>query len=677
VAVASASAAISSNTDTTAKIKVTASAYLTDGWVQSTGIVAIITINGSTSTKTILGNGASYSASDGTKSVTYEVTVNKTAAAKSITWSVEFWQYTDGTKQAKKQTNSGTVAVAAKTSYKITYDAKGGKGAPDAQTKWYGTALTLATKTPTRDGYTFLGWSTSSTATAADGAYDPGDTYTTNAARTLYAVWKAITYTVTFHANGGTGAPAAQTKTHGSALALSPTIPTRANYTFKGWGTLASSTVATYSAGGSYTADASATLYAVWELSYIKPRITDVVVNRCKSSTDGTASDTGNYAKIAFSWETSVANPTIKIEWKLSTATSYPSGNVYTITGTNKAGTVSQIIGGGALNADNTYTVRITVTDSVDSSNLTRSVTGAKYLIDLRAGGTGVAIGKAAETDNLFDVGWTSRLRSDVLIGEKTGYRDGNPGVYIDAEGFMHLQRSTAQSGNYTYIGFYGGAGTGSPDATIRYNHETGAKLLEFAAASGYVFDNHLYLGNNDAICIANKAGAYRHMMTWNDSNNVHFAAGSYDSNEGDVYYNGNTVNIRSKTDIGFTIGNAGGALFYPYYKPGDVITTTNVLYLSGYTNSSGTQLRLFIPLAKPAVGCSTVAVSGGTWNAYQGSTAYPLTLSGAIIASIRSNTGSGNLYSGINLQANFSGHTLAGNSPVGVYISGATITFG
>ena len=148
--------------------------------------------------------------------------------------------------------------------YTVSYNANEGSGAPSAQTKTYGKDLTLSTTKPTRTGYTFLGWSTSSTATTA--TYAAGGTYTTNAAVTLYAVWEINTYTVTFNANGGSGAPSAQTKTYGVTLALSPAVPTRANYAFKGWATSSTATTATYAAGGSYTNNSAVTLYAVWWL---------------------------------------------------------------------------------------------------------------------------------------------------------------------------------------------------------------------------------------------------------------------------------------------------------------------------------------------------------------------------------------------------------------------------
>lgn len=146
--------------------------------------------------------------------------------------------------------------------YTVSFNANGGSGAPSAQTKTYGVTLTLSSTTPTRTGYTFSGWATSSSATSA--TYAAGGSYTANAAVTLYAVWKVITYTVSYNANGGSGAPSSQTKTYGVTLTLSSTKPTRTGYTFSGWNTNSSGTGTNYSAGGSYTANAAVTLYAKW-----------------------------------------------------------------------------------------------------------------------------------------------------------------------------------------------------------------------------------------------------------------------------------------------------------------------------------------------------------------------------------------------------------------------------
>lgn len=94
-----------------------------------------------------------------------------------------------------KDATSGTVldtinvyvTVDAKT-YTVNYNANGGTGAPDGQIKYHNQNLTLSSIKPTRTGYTFLGWSTSSTATSA--TYSAGGSFTSNANTTLYAVWQ-------------------------------------------------------------------------------------------------------------------------------------------------------------------------------------------------------------------------------------------------------------------------------------------------------------------------------------------------------------------------------------------------------------------------------------------------------------------------------------------------------
>ena len=151
--------------------------------------------------------------------------------------------------------------------YSIRYNANGGTGAPASQTKTYGVPLTLSTVKPTRAGYEFLGWSTDPTTMLTN--YAPGERYTDEASVTLYAVWRYIpkTYTVSYDANGGGNTPASQTKTEDVILILTSTIPTRYGYAFKGWATTSTATTATYQAGGSYTANESVTLYAVWEIN--------------------------------------------------------------------------------------------------------------------------------------------------------------------------------------------------------------------------------------------------------------------------------------------------------------------------------------------------------------------------------------------------------------------------
>lgn len=90
--------------------------------------------------------------------------------------------------------------------YTITYDLNGNGDttAPTtiaAQSKTHGTATKLSDTVPAREGYTFLGWGTTASATAA--SYQPGDMYSVDQDITLYAVWQQKTYTITFSSGEG------------------------------------------------------------------------------------------------------------------------------------------------------------------------------------------------------------------------------------------------------------------------------------------------------------------------------------------------------------------------------------------------------------------------------------------------------------------------------------------
>ena len=145
----------------------------------------------------------------------------------------------------------------------IKYDANGGTGAPEDQIKEYGISIKLSGQKPIRQGYTFQGWATSKTSSSV--AYQSGATYSENEDVTLYAVWKIITYTITYNANGGTNAPNQQTKEYGKTIALSASKPTKDGHIFQGWSTANDNTVE-YRPSDSYTANANITLYAVWKI---------------------------------------------------------------------------------------------------------------------------------------------------------------------------------------------------------------------------------------------------------------------------------------------------------------------------------------------------------------------------------------------------------------------------
>ena len=87
----------------------------------------------------------------------------------------------------------------------LYYNANGGSGAPSTQS-YTGTStsshsFTVASGTPTRSGYDFLGWSTSSSASSASYSAGSSISVSYNGSKTLYAVWKeqVSTYQVTVY----------------------------------------------------------------------------------------------------------------------------------------------------------------------------------------------------------------------------------------------------------------------------------------------------------------------------------------------------------------------------------------------------------------------------------------------------------------------------------------------
>lgn len=475
-------------------------------------------------------------------------TVNKTTASQSIPVKIKTRVCTvDGYGSVTTDYVYATcyVTVSAKTSYTVSYNANGGTGAPSSQTKWHGTNITLSTTKPTRTGYTFLGWATSSTATSANSSYDPGDTYSTNAALTLYAVWKIITYTVSYNTNGGTwasGATTSQTKTYGTALTLlTGSKISRTNYTFKGWSTSATGAVE-YAAGASYTANSAADLYAVWELAYWKPKITNLTVTRCNSA--GTVDEYGTYAKIAFSWELcqligTNTTATIAISW---------TGGSASVTGSGTSGTVSKVVGSGALSIESSYTFTVKVTDNTDYSTATIALPASSFAIDFKAGGTGVNFGAPAEDDG-FNCAWDAYFDKNLSASGLTAR--GTLGV---GGGGVELGTSLSSSaGHGGYIDFHYNGSTAN--YTSRIIEEASGTLGIKGAIHA---TKQIRTANNYSIGTYNTSGSYRSLAYIGSDNNVQFGYGNYSNSEGSTYYSGNTVGIRAKGHIYMTAPSAG-----------------------------------------------------------------------------------------------------------------------
>lgn len=208
----------------------------------------------------------------------------------------------------------------------------------------------------------------------------PGTATASNA----YAVSARESHTYSFNANGGSGAPSSITKWYGEQLAVPSTKPTRTNYSFLGWAKSKTATTPDYSAGSSYwTPDEDTTLYAVWHLDYVAPKITAMTALRA-GDTKGTAAPLGTYGYISCTFAKGTnsvtkvtVSDTLKKTWAVSGTTSGASGTFTAY---------------AALAATEETDVTVSVTDGSGTTSQTRHIGTSTPPIDVGLKGTAVGI---------------------------------------------------------------------------------------------------------------------------------------------------------------------------------------------------------------------------------------------------------------------------------------------
>ena len=165
-----------------------------------------------------------------------------------------FWEYTE-----IKQVECVPTAPAT-----ITYKGNGASTGDVVTSHTPGGLVELYTNSFKRAGYSFTGWN--SKADGSGNTYQPGQEVGWYDNVTLYAQWKQNQSTITYKANGGSGADVVQTHGSGSAATLKPANTfSRSGYVFAGWNSKADGSGNTYAAGKEVKWYDNVTLYAVWK----------------------------------------------------------------------------------------------------------------------------------------------------------------------------------------------------------------------------------------------------------------------------------------------------------------------------------------------------------------------------------------------------------------------------
>ena len=456
--------------------------------------------------------------------------------------------------------------------------------------------------------------------------------------------------TVTASGSQGSTIKSYQTKADGKTY----TTATVTTNVISGSGTLTISTTVTDSRGRTSSASVSVTV-----LAYAKPQISSLKVFR--SDSNGNSSSSGTYLTASFGYSITSLNSkntaTIKVQYKKSSETSYSNGTVSGDKCTFAADTASS------------YDVLLTVSDKFYTVTKTAVGSSISKLFSWFSSVTnnvkkyGLAIGKVAEHLETFEVAFQSMFHKDVMIGNKEGYLDGNTGIHLDSEGFMHIQRESSQ-GYHPYIAFFLDKDT---DASGQIRLNCSDKYIEFLSAQGYRFGNKITMPNNKFLFADDKAGTERNVLGINDNNNLLIGWDMYDKALGNTIVYGNDVGILPKT-------SGETSAFRPYRRKGDSLTLT--IRSAGYVTNAGKDVAFWIPLSVPIVGSPKVNVTSGTGFVLRQGDKYTHGSSASANVSPESYEATITPFNGIYVKAVFSNVTnVTNNDAIGIYWNG-TINF-
>ncbi len=141
-------------------------------------------------------------------------------------------------------------------------------------------------------------------------------------------------------------------------------------------------------------------------VEYSPPSFTNYLTQRCNS--EGTVTANGTYGKgtVTFAYASCSSKNTVTtaVAYKRSTVSSYTATSETFTSGT------AFTFGGGNLSTDYSYDIRYTLTDAFGGIDVVDTVSTASVLLDFKAGGTGIAIGKVSEKDNTFECSWNTEV---------------------------------------------------------------------------------------------------------------------------------------------------------------------------------------------------------------------------------------------------------------------------
>ncbi|MCB6660229.1 InlB B-repeat-containing protein, partial [Eubacterium callanderi] len=430
------------------------------------------------------------------QSMTYDQAANLTANGYTKTgYTFTGWNtqsdgggtaYTDGQNVINLTSVEGeTVTLFAQwrtNSYTIHFDGNTADGGDTAsQSMTYDTAVNLTANGYTKTGYTFTGWNTQPDGGGTsyiDGQNVTNLTSVDGETFTLFAQWRANSYTIQFDGNTADGGSTPeQTMTYDQAASLTANGYTKTGYTFSGWNTQPDGGGTTYTDGQNVTNLTSkegdkVTLFAQWR------------ANSYTIQFDGNTADGGDTASQSMTYDTAV-NLT---------------ANGYTKTGYTFTGWNTQSDGGGTAYTEGQNVVNLT---SVEGERVTLYAQWRANSYTIHFDGNTADGGDTASQSMTYDTavnltangytktGYTFTGWNTQPDGGGTSYTDGqNVTNLMSVEGGTVTLYAQWRANNYT-IHFDGNTADGGSTPEQAMTYDQAASLTPNGyTKTGYTFMN-------------------------------------------------------------------------------------------------------------------------------------------------------------------------------------------
>ncbi len=205
---------------------------------------------------------------------------------------------------------------------------------------------------------------------------------------------------------------------------------TAAQFTTGYLGTMGTNTLTvTVTDSRSQTATTARTLQVA---DYFSPELSALSAIRCNP--DGTENDEGSAIKVTTAARIAPVDTkntgALVLAWKDVNQQNYVDARTVALNAASGFSVAGDYIIDGGFTVDKSYELRASLTDRLEAATRYASIPTAAVIMDFKADGRGMGIGKVSEMADTLDVGWKTRHREAVAFDNEMQVVDGTGNVY-------------------------------------------------------------------------------------------------------------------------------------------------------------------------------------------------------------------------------------------------------